>query len=165
MEFIYLSSSAQFNETSDAAKTAFPPTPDCLPLPLTQRPIPRLVRIRFAINDTRCTTLVARSNQGISNVDREFGSPFLKFTAFALTDRSLDLQGAPAGFEQMLTKCSWSKTDNGARVAAGGGDRTVTIWEVETGKILYKLSGHKGSVGGVDFHPKEPISECWMLPS
>lgn len=59
----------------------------------------------------------------------------------------------------MLTKCAWSKTDNGARVAAGGGDRTVTIWEVESGKILYKLSGHKGSVGAVDFHPREPISE------
>jgi WD40 repeat protein len=70
------------------------------------------------------------------------------------------LQGAPAGFEQMLTKCAWSKTDNGARVAAGGGDRTVTIWDVESGKILYKLGGHKGSVGAVDFHPREPISEC-----
>ncbi len=70
-------------------------------------------------------------------------------------------QGAPSGFEQMLTKCAWSKTDNGARVAAGGGDRTVTVWEVESGKILYKLGGHKGSVGGVDFHPREPISECW----
>lgn len=68
-------------------------------------------------------------------------------------------QGAPAGFEQILTKCSWSKTDNGARVAAGGGDRTVTIWDVESGKILYKLGGHKGSVGAVDFHPREPISE------
>lgn len=71
----------------------------------------------------------------------------------------LTRQGAPAGFEQMLTKCAWSKTDHGARVAAGGGDRTVTIWEVESGKILYKLGGHKGSVGAVDFHPREPISE------
>ncbi|KAJ9121879.1 hypothetical protein QFC24_004461 [Naganishia onofrii] len=67
------------------------------------------------------------------------------------------LIGAPAGFEQSLTKCAWSKTDNGARVAAGGGDRTVTIWDVDSGKILYKLGGHKGSVGAVDFHPREPI--------
>lgn len=63
----------------------------------------------------------------------------------------------------MLTKCAWSKTDNGARVAAGGGDRTVTIWDVESGKILYKLGGHKGSVGAVDFHPREPISEYSVI--
>jgi WD40 repeat protein len=44
-------------------------------------------------------------------------------------------------------------------VACGGGDRTVTVWEVESGKILYKLGGHKGSVGAVDWHPREPISE------
>jgi Prp8 binding protein len=69
------------------------------------------------------------------------------------------LLGAPSGFEQMLIKCRWSKTDGGARVACGGGDRTVTVWEVETGKILYKLGGHKGSVGAVDWHPREPISE------
>ena len=52
----------------------------------------------------------------------------------------------------------------------------VCIWEVESGKILYKVSyehsissepslkeifqlpGHKGTVTAVDFHPKEPIS-------
>lgn len=67
------------------------------------------------------------------------------------------LTGAPAGFEQALIRCAWSKHDNGARIAAGGGDRTVTVWEVETGKILYKLPGHKGTVTGVDFHPREPI--------
>lgn len=44
-------------------------------------------------------------------------------------------------------------------MACGGGDRTVTVWEVESGKILYKLGGHKGSVGAVDWHPREPISE------
>lgn len=64
------------------------------------------------------------------------------------------LTGAPSGFEQTLIKVSWSKHDNGARIAVGGGDRTVTVWEVETGKVLYKLPGHKGTVTGVDFHPR-----------
>ncbi|KAF8076838.1 WD40-repeat-containing domain protein [Lyophyllum atratum] len=67
------------------------------------------------------------------------------------------LQGAPAGFENTLLKGAWSKDDAGQRVAVGGADRTVTIWEVESGKILYKLPGHKGTVTAVDFHPKEPI--------
>ncbi|KAG6839388.1 hypothetical protein C0991_003093 [Blastosporella zonata] len=67
------------------------------------------------------------------------------------------LQGAPAGFENTLLRGAWSKDDGGQRVAVGGADRTVTIWEVESGKILYKLPGHKGTVTSVDFHPKEPI--------
>ncbi len=84
------------------------------------------------------------------------------------------LTGAPAGFENTLLKAAWSKDDGGQRVAVGGADRMVTIWEVESGKILYKvrelstfcprilissqLPGHKGTVTAVDFHPKEPIS-------
>ena len=64
------------------------------------------------------------------------------------------LNGAPAGFEQCLIKTCWSKHDNGSKIAVGGGDRTVTIWDVENGKILYKLPGHKGLVSAVDFHPR-----------
>jgi len=67
------------------------------------------------------------------------------------------LQGAPAGFENTLLRGAWSKDDDGRRVAVGGADRTVCIWEVDSGTILYKLPGHKGTVTTVDFHPKEPI--------
>ncbi|KAF8551735.1 WD40 repeat-like protein [Imleria badia] len=67
------------------------------------------------------------------------------------------LQGAPAGFENTLLKGAWSKDDEGRRVAVGGADRMVCIWEVESGRVLYKLPGHKGTVTSVDFHPKEPI--------
>jgi Prp8 binding protein len=64
-------------------------------------------------------------------------------------------------------------------VGVGGADRTVTIWEVESGRVLYKvngsrfrcplrvlapydklqLPGHKGTVTAVDFHPKEPVGK------
>ncbi|KAF8318125.1 WD40 repeat-like protein [Clavulina sp. PMI_390] len=67
------------------------------------------------------------------------------------------LQGAPAGFENILVKGAWSREDGGKRVAVGGADRTVTIWDVDSGRVLYKLPGHKGTVTAVDFHPKEPI--------
>jgi Prp8 binding protein len=70
------------------------------------------------------------------------------------------LQGAPAGFENTLLKGAWSKDDGGQRVAVGGADRMVCVWEVDSGKIQYKLPGHKGTVTAVDFHPKEPISTC-----
>ncbi|OJA20331.1 hypothetical protein AZE42_05433 [Rhizopogon vesiculosus] len=67
------------------------------------------------------------------------------------------LQGAPAGFENTLLKGAWSKDDGGQRVAVGGADRMVCIWDVESGRVLYKLPGHKGTVTCVDFHPREPI--------
>ena len=49
------------------------------------------------------------------------------------------LQGAPAGFENTLLRGAWSKDDGGRRVAVGGADRMVCIWEVDSGKILYKV--------------------------
>jgi Prp8 binding protein len=91
------------------------------------------------------------------------------------------LQGAPAGFENTLLKGAWSRDDGGRRAALGGADRMVCIWEVDSGKILYKvcvtltmilfflimfllqLPGHKGTVTSVDFHPKEPISKFLVI--
>ncbi|KAL0063462.1 hypothetical protein AAF712_009666 [Marasmius tenuissimus] len=67
------------------------------------------------------------------------------------------LHGAPAGFENTLLRGAWSKDDGGKRVAVGGADRMVCIWDVESAKVLYKLPGHKGTVTSVDFHPQEPI--------
>ena len=37
------------------------------------------------------------------------------------------------------------------------------MWDAETTRILYKLPGHKGSVNGVDFHPKEPVGPSLAL--
>jgi len=67
------------------------------------------------------------------------------------------LMGAPAGFENTLLRGAWSKDDGGKRVAVGGADRTVCVWDVDSARVLYKLPGHKGTVTSVDFHPKEPI--------
>jgi len=52
------------------------------------------------------------------------------------------LGGAPAGFENTLLKGAWSKDDGGQRVGVGGADRAVTIWDVESSKIIYKVRSH-----------------------
>jgi len=49
------------------------------------------------------------------------------------------LQGAPAGFENTLLKGAWSKEDGGQRVAVGGADRMVCVWDVDSGRVLYKV--------------------------
>lgn len=53
--------------------------------------------------------------------------------------RHLWCTGAPAGFESILSKGAWSRDDGGKRVAVGGADRTVTIWDVESGRVMYKV--------------------------
>lgn len=57
--------------------------------------------------------------------------------------------------EQLLLKCSFSA--NGDRVACGSADKMAYIWDFETGAMLYKLPGHRGSCNEVVFHPSEPI--------
>lgn len=65
------------------------------------------------------------------------------------------LQGHAHSYEKNLLRCCWSKDGN--YVSAGSADRFVYIWNANDGRIVYKLSGHLGSVNEVAFHPKEPI--------
>ena len=78
---------------------------------------------------------------------------------FAPTDRHIKTyEGAPTGLERNLIRASWDS--KGDRIAAGSGDRSVVIWETRSGKLLYKLPGHKGTVNDVRFAPgDEPISK------
>jgi len=67
------------------------------------------------------------------------------------------LLGHTHNFEKNLLKCTWSP--DGGMVSAGSSDRFVNVWDTESGRILYKLPGHLGSVNDVDFHKMEPISK------
>ncbi|KAJ2662173.1 hypothetical protein IW148_003062 [Coemansia sp. RSA 1199] len=63
--------------------------------------------------------------------------------------------GAPHGYEMNLVRPAFDKDES--MVASGGADRTLTIWNLRSGEVKYKLPGHKGCVTQADFHPKEPI--------
>lgn len=69
--------------------------------------------------------------------------------------------GAPTGMERNLLKAAWGA--KGARIAAGSGDRSVVVWEAGTGKLLYKLPGHKGAVNDVAFSPSEDQISASLL--
>lgn len=67
--------------------------------------------------------------------------------------------GAPMGIEKNLIKASWSS--DGKKIAAGAGDGTVVIWNADTGRLQYKLPGHKGSVNCAELSPStDPIRKC-----
>ncbi|OOF91034.1 hypothetical protein ASPCADRAFT_211634 [Aspergillus carbonarius ITEM 5010] len=76
---------------------------------------------------------------------------------FAPTNRHIrTFDGAPVGLEKNLIRASWDPS--GEKIAAGSGDRSVVVWNSKSGKILYKLPGHKGTVNDVRFSPNnEPI--------
>ena len=78
---------------------------------------------------------------------------------FAPTDRHIKTyDGAPVGLERNLIRASWDP--KGEKIAAGSGDRSVVVWETRSGKLLYKLPGHKGTVNDARFSPgPEPISK------
>lgn len=59
-----------------------------------------------------------------------------------------------------LLRVAWSPDNQ--LITAGSSDKFLYIWESETGKIVYKLPGHTGSINDVDFHPSEPISMSWF---
>ncbi|KAK5131821.1 hypothetical protein LTR08_000576 [Meristemomyces frigidus] len=71
---------------------------------------------------------------------------------FAPEDRALRvLDGAQAGLEKNLIRACWD--GEGKRVAAGGGDGTVTVWDSKSGLMLHKLPGHRGTVNDVRISP------------
>lgn len=75
---------------------------------------------------------------------------------FASKNRLLNVyEGSLHGIEQNLIRACWSS--DGMKVAAGSSDRTVTVWDATSRKILYRLPGHKGTVNAVDFHPDENV--------
>ncbi|TVY90719.1 U5 small nuclear ribonucleoprotein 40 kDa protein [Lachnellula willkommii] len=76
---------------------------------------------------------------------------------FAPTERHIrTFDGAPAGMEKNLIKASWDF--DGKKIAAGSGDGTAVVWDVNSGKLLYKLPGHKGTVNCAELSPSsDPI--------
>lgn len=77
---------------------------------------------------------------------------------FAPKDRAIStFEGAEKGREPNLFRASWDR--EGKKIVAGGGDEynSITVWDVATGQSA-KMTGHKGSVNDVRFHPGgEPI--------
>lgn len=81
---------------------------------------------------------------------------------FAPANRHLrTYDGAPTGMERNLLKAAWGA--GGERIAAGSGDRSVVVWEANSGKLLYKLPGHKGAVNDVAFSPSEDQISVFFL--
>ncbi|KAK3682917.1 WD40-repeat-containing domain protein [Podospora appendiculata] len=107
--------------------------------------------------DTVTTLRVSPDSQQLLSYAMDSTAKTWDIRPFAPAERHLrTFDGAPLGLEKNLIHGSWN-TD-GKQIAVGAGDGTVVIWGADTGKLLYKLPGHKGTVNCAEFSPgPEPI--------
>ena len=59
------------------------------------------------------------------------------------------------GHKAQVTSLSFDP--QGKMLASGSRDKTVILWEIETGEVIHTLEGHRAAVLSVDFGPKGKI--------
>lgn len=114
-------------------------------------------------NDTITSLQISPDSQTLLSNSHDSTVRTWDIRPFAPADRSVrTFDGAPVGIEKNLIRASWDF--KGEKIAAGSGDRSVVVWDAKSGKLLYKLPGHKGTVNDVRFSPNdEPISKFSLL--
>ncbi|PSR97608.1 WD40-repeat-containing domain protein [Coniella lustricola] len=108
-------------------------------------------------NDTITSLRVSPDSQSLLSYAMDSTARTWDIRPFAPAERAIrTFDGAPVGLEKNLISGSWDK--DGKRIAVGAGDGTVVIWSNDTGKLMYKLPGHKGTVNAAEFSPgRDPI--------
>lgn len=119
-----------------------------------------LVHSMLGHHDTITTLRVSPDGQQLLSYAMDSTARTWDIRPFAPAERHIrTFDGAPLGLEKNLIRGSWDS--DGRKIAVGAGDGTVVIWGSDSGKLLYKLPGHKGTVNCAEFAPGgAPISWC-----
>nr|POE79817.1 u5 small nuclear ribonucleoprotein 40 kda protein [Quercus suber] len=122
----------------------------------------RMKKVAYTLTghtDTITALAVSPDSQSLLSNSHDSTVRIWDVRPFAPQDRAIRVfDGANAGLEKNLIRACWDT--EGKRVAAGGGDGTVTVWDNKGGKILHKLPGHKGTVNDVRVSPDDSMSKC-----
>lgn len=110
-------------------------------------------------SDTIMSLRISPDSQSLASYSMDSSVRTWDIRPFAPTERHIrTFDGAAIGMEKNLMGISWEAC--GKKLAAGSGDGTVIIWSTESGKLIYKLPGHRGTVNSTEFSPgKDPISK------
>ncbi|KAG5961710.1 hypothetical protein E4U13_005745 [Claviceps humidiphila] len=108
-------------------------------------------------SDTIMSLKVSPDSQSLVSYAMDSSVRTWDIRPFAPTERHIcTFDGAHAGVEKNLMGVSWDA--EGKKIAAASADGTVLVWSNDSGKMLYKLPGHRGTVNSAEFSPgKEPI--------
>jgi len=102
--------------------------------------------------DTVTSLQVSPDSQTLLSYSMDSTARTWDIRPFAPTERSIrTFDGATIGIEKNLVRSSWDT--QGKRICVGAGDGTVIVWSNDTGRLLYKLPGHKGVVNCAEFAP------------
>ncbi|KAK3066419.1 hypothetical protein LTR53_017241 [Teratosphaeriaceae sp. CCFEE 6253] len=115
----------------------------------------RMKKISYELNghaDTITSLAISPDSQTLLSYSHDNTVRTWDVRPFAPANRQVKVfDGAQVGLENNLIRACWDA--EGRRIAAGGGDGTVTVWENGSGKMLHKLPGHKGTVNDVRISP------------
>jgi Prp8 binding protein len=122
-----------------------------------------LVHSMLGHQDTITSLRVSPDGQQLLSYAMDSTARTWDIRPFAPAERHIrTFDGAPLGLEKNLIRGSWDS--DGKKIAVGAGDGTVVIWGSDSGKLLYKLPGHKGTVNCAEFAPgSAPISRLPLL--
>jgi len=115
----------------------------------------RMKRVAYHLKghtDTVTSLAASPDSQNLLSYSHDNTVRMWDIRPFAPTDRQIRVfDGAHVGLEKNLLRACWD--GEGKKIAAGGGDGTATVWEANSGKMLQKLPGHKGTVNDVRISP------------
>jgi Prp8 binding protein len=121
----------------------------------------RMKKVTYSLpghTDTVTSLSVSPDSQSLLSNSHDSTVRTWDIRPFAPQDRQIRIfDGAQTGLEKNLIRACWDST--GKRIAAGGGDGTVTVWDSVSGKMLHKLPGHKGTVNDVRISPDDSLSK------
>lgn len=121
----------------------------------------RMKKVSYSLTghtDTITSLAISPDSQSLLSNSHDSTVRTWDIRPFAPADRAIKVfDGAQAGLEKNLIRACWDS--EGKRVAAGGGDGSATVWESQSGKMLHKLPGHKGTVNDVRISPDGSMSK------
>ena len=90
------------------------------------------------------------------------GTEIKAFAAHGYEVLSVTVYVCFESFNYYAPYCSIHRSNDNAKFASAGGDRSVFLWDVTTGTTIRRLSGHMGKIHVVEFNEDASVVASGM---